>query len=100
MLACTVREERRACPMHLPCPPAFKEPSTSSRPKSMSRSERPNWPPENLTHLHQVLKIKTPSPPETYRRPDCVIVDTNELRTSRLLNTAMGAALLFAIRQR
>src|SRR4051794_26494166 len=47
--------------MHLPCPPAFKEPSTSSRPKSMSRSERPNWPPENLTHLHQVLKIKTPS---------------------------------------
>ena len=27
----------------------------------MSRSERPNWPPENLTHLHQVLKIKTPS---------------------------------------
>src|SRR3954454_22335593 len=46
--------------MHLPCPPAFKEPPTSSRPKSISRSERPNWPPENLTHLHQVLKIKTP----------------------------------------
>src|SRR3954470_15421561 len=51
--------------MHLPCPPAFKEPSTSSRPKSMSRSERPNWPPENLTHLHQVLKIKTPSGGQT-----------------------------------
>src|SRR4051795_7476392 len=47
--------------MHLRSAPASKEPSTSSRPKSMSRSERPNWPPENLTHLHQVLKIKTPS---------------------------------------
>src|SRR4051812_13261271 len=45
--------------MHLPSAPASKEPSTSSRPKSMTRSERPNWPPENLTHLHQVPKVKT-----------------------------------------
>lgn len=33
-------------------------------------------------------------------RKDCVIVDTNELRSSFLLNSAMGAALLFAIQQR
>jgi hypothetical protein len=39
------------------------------------------------------------SPEESIRRPDCVIVDTNELRTSLLLNNTMGAALLFAIQQ-
>lgn len=33
-------------------------------------------------------------------RTDCVVVDTNELRSSLLLNSAMGAALLFAIQQR
>jgi hypothetical protein len=38
-------------------------------------------------------------PEESCRRPDCVIVDTNELRTSLLLNNTMGAALLFAMQQ-
>jgi hypothetical protein len=32
-------------------------------------------------------------------RKDCVVVDTNELLSSLLLNTAMGAALLFVIQQ-
>src|SRR3954451_18749511 len=50
---------------------SLQEPSTSSRPKSMSRSERPNWPPENLTHLHQVPKVKTSSPdPHNAEGPD------------------------------
>ena len=34
------------------------------------------------------------------QRRDCVIVDTNVLRSSYLLKTAMGAALLFAIQRR
>jgi hypothetical protein len=37
------------------------------------------------------------SPQDLHRRGNCVIVDTNELRSSLLLNNTMGAALLFAL---
>jgi len=44
--------------------------------------------------------MQNSGPPQyLHRRRDCVVVDTNELRSSHLLNSAMGAALLFAIQQ-
>jgi hypothetical protein len=39
------------------------------------------------------------SPRDLHGRSECVIVDTNELLSSYLLNSAMGAALLFEIQQ-
>src|ERR1700683_3378974 len=47
--------------MLLPPHRVCNELSRSSKTKSINRSSTPNWPPENLTHLHQLLKVKTSS---------------------------------------